>query len=167
MGTTTEAPATCSASSWNDLADVQLEANAEYDSRHKVDNIKIAGSERPWHNQGWTTSWTTGADPTGWITFTFPQPVALKGLRTKQHQRTSWYGSAFKDFHFDFSTDEGETWTSFYQGQGSNLHCCEWQEIDFGSSTPPSQMFRLVMDSDWGYGALMIEQLQLETCSGV
>merc|ERR1711972_103662 len=147
----------CSALSWDDLANVQLAASSEWSSSYTVNNLKTAGTN-PWHNHG-------SEGKTAWITFTFPGPVALKGLRTKAH--SSWDGSAFKEFRFEFSQDEGSTWTSFYQGQGSNLDCCDWEEIDFGTLTPRSRMFRLVMENPHGYAYLSIEQLQLEICSGL
>lgn len=152
-----QAPAACAISSWDDLADVQLAASSEYRGDWGVNNIKKVDS-LPW--------WPGSSSFPQWITFTFQKPVALKGLRTKTHK--NYPRKAFKDFRFEYSSDEGAAWTIFHEGQGPNAVCCDWGELEFGTPTPPSRKFRLWMDSTHEtHGTILvaIEQLQLEVCS--
>ena len=102
------------------------------------------------------------------ITFTFGSDVLLAGFRSKAPD--SIVPAHFKDFSFEYSTDGGSTWVTFYEGRGSNLDCCDWETIIFGTESTPASHFRLSMKNgfakewDRGYGYISINQLELLHC---
>ena len=142
----------CSSDDWNDLTDVDLVASSRWSSSYDVENIKRPDSE----------CWHSGDQNSQWITFEFPNPVAITGVRYKADD--SW-DSIFKNFTFEYSNDGGATWESFHQGQGVNLECCEWEEVNLTMS-PTAEDFRLYMIDSWKNSWFTIEQLQLKTCGG-
>ena len=79
------------------------------------DNLKKPNSN-PWH------SGKASKSQPGWLSFSFPQDITVDGFRVKAH--SGWDGSAFKDFRFEISSDDGATWKTAKLGQGSNLDCC-------------------------------------------
>ena len=112
---------------------------------------------KPWHSKQ-TFAWHEEQS----ITFTFGSDVLLAGFRSKAP--ASWDKGHFKDFSFEYSTDGGSTWVTFYEGHGSNLDCCDWETIIFGTKSTPASHFRLSMKNDHGYGHIVINQLELLHC---
>ena len=141
---------------WDDLTNVILNASSIYSSGYAIDNVKSEGGN-PWH------SISLGEQ---WITFQFPSDVSLAGFRTRSP--TSWDGSHFNEFSFQYSTDGGSKWTKFYEGNGSNLDCCKWETVIFGTKHIPASNFQLSMKNNHGYKPLntyfVIAQLELLNC---
>ena len=135
------------------MTNVTLSASSEFSSSYKVDNLKSEGGN-PWHSKPDHEEQS--------ITFTFDSDVLLAGFRSKAP--ASWDEGHFKDFSFEYSTDGGSTWVTFYEGRGSNLDCCDWETIIFGTESTPASHFRLSMKNDHGYGHIVINQLELLHC---
>ena len=133
------------------MEDVTLTASTEWDNRYRVENIRKPNT-KPWHGRG--------KGKNQWIIFNFRTHVKLSGFRYKAH--TGWDGSSFKNFRFEYASNNGNRWNIFHEGQGPNLDCCQWRVMDLHTS-PLAKTFRLFMIDDWGYDWLSIEQLQLKT----
>ena len=144
----------CTKFKWDDLSNVQLEASSEWDINYLVNNIK-SESSHPWHSQNLKSK-------NEWIKFVFNETTSVSGLRFKQDDSWSKYG--FKNFRFQYSNDNGGVWITFYEGQATNIACCEWEKIEF-RSTKKSKHFRLFLIDSWGEH-LSIARLQLAICLG-
>ena len=97
------------------------------------------------------------------ITFTFGSDVLLAGFRSKAP--ASWDEGHFKDFSFEYSTDGGSTWETFYEGRGSNLDCCDWETFIFGTAYTLASTYRLSMKNNHGYSTfIVLQQLELLHC---
>ena len=137
---------------WDDLTSVTLVASTEYSSSMAVDNLKSEDGY-PWHSQKGDQ----------WVTFQFASNVLLAGFRTKAPN--GWDGGHFNEFSFDYSTDGGSNWVTFYEGHGSNLDCCDWETVIFGTAYISALTYRLSMKNNHGYNTfIVIQQLELLHC---
>jgi len=140
------------------MDDVVITASSYYnldDVNYSPDNIKIPGT-KPWHSLT-----DTGNE---WLQFVFPTAVSINGFRTKAHE--GWDGTAFKNYRFEVSLDEGQTWQIIKEGFGINQDCCDWQEISVACTT--SKYFRLFMVDSWdpANNYLTMEQFEFSYCFG-
>ena len=132
----------------------EITASTSWDSSTLPQNLNKP-SGNPWHDKG------NGKNQ--WLKFEFPNPINIKGIRTKAP--SGWDGSAFKNYELQIS-ENGNDWNTVKTGQGINQDCCSWQEIDFPQST--AKFFRLYMKDNWGYGWIAIQEMQFNvlTCGG-
>ena len=134
------------------MTSVTLVASSAYSSGYAVDKLKYADGN-PWHSQ-------SGEQ---WVTFQFTSDVSLAGFRTKAPG--SWGGGHLNEFSFDYATDGGSNWVTFYEGQGSNLKCCDWETVIFGTAYTSASTYRLSIKNNHGYGSyIVIQQLELLHC---
>jgi hypothetical protein len=150
---------TCDTTHWNDLTNVVVTSSSQR-SEYGIDNIK-SETAKPWHSKCNTYPSCSYPPENEWISFEFPQAVSLKGFKVKAPE--GYDGSSFKDYRFEYSSSGGG-WIGFHLGQGGNLDCCDWQTLSFETGSPFSKKFRLFMVNEWGYGHLVINQLQLKVC---
>ena len=134
-------------------------------------------------------SWHSGDNETDvWLQFVFNTPVHLNGFRTRAPaEKLGWAGGSFRsksakyfkiiknvfyfrNYRFEVSSDDGQTWWTVHEGTGTNQTCCDWQHISFGSCVT-ARYFRLAMADNWGYEVegsryFVVKQLSFSYCAG-
>jgi hypothetical protein len=73
---------------------------------------------------------------------------------------SGWINSAFKEYAFQVSVDEGITWANVHTGTGENQDCCDFQTITFDDNPTIGKYFRLYMHNNWDYGHFTISYME-------